>query len=245
MILVADPHMNPGEMTPMFRAALDLSYSLGEPMCSDGDTYQFLPHGTKRWEGSPCIAETKRYVTERDMLLVLMIGNHDPPGALEYFFADCPNVLIERTLEIPYRVGPQHPEEKVVIRHGHSWCPQWSWLAPIAPPVVDYLAETFPGMWFSFSDRMGWIPSRVISEKEYHIVVRSVFSGGLRYISENQCRLVLGHTHKWATVYEQFPGGLVDGVLYSLAPLDTGCYLRVQYDKPITWGTLLPGGRYL
>ena len=219
-IIVADAHQNPPGLSPMFISALDMAYVKGFKFASNGDTFQVLPHGIKKWIGSPAVTELKKYCLYRCFEVVLIEGNHDLYKSLVKLFGGCEYIKVVKSLEIPYR------DTKIVIQHGHNFGPLWSWLKYIAPPFVNCMADNFPGTWYKFSKARGWIPSQTVGEKRYHIVVRAVISRGLKFISENQCRVALGHTHKKTCVKEQFPYG-TDYVLLCLAPLDTGCFVSV------------------
>ena len=228
-LIVADAHMNPEGMSPMFRAALDMAYIKGWDFYSNGDTFQGLPHGIKKWMGSQCQADLIHYCYFRCFTITLIEGNHDWYEFLVKLFGDCPNIKIVKSAEIPYK------DTKIIVRHGHNLGPLWSWLQYIAPPFVNFMSETFPGTWYKFSKKMGWIPSETVGEKRYHLIVRAVISGALRYCSKNMCRYTHGHTHKKSCVKEHFLYGM-DYVVIGLDPLDTGCYLLI--DDDIRYGSL-------
>jgi len=223
MIIGADLHQNPDvPLSENFKALVDLAHVKQDSLCIAGDFLQGLPWGSNAWLNAPCIQEIKDYT--QGVFIYLLWGNHDPPEFLRILFGDCGNIIITKQIEVTYR------DTKIVISHGHEFGPLWSWLQYGAPWFVGLMSRHFPGKWYRFTKRMGWIPSETKAEKRYHAVVRAVMSRALRYCSKNQCRYIHGHTHKHAAIIEEFDYG-TDFVVISLAPLDTGNYAIVTMDE--------------
>jgi len=229
MLLGADLHQNPDvPLSENFKALIDLA-SGKDSVCILGDFLQILPWGMTSWRMSTIPQEIKSYIQLKGVMLILVWGNHDPPAALHELFDDCDNVIIVKTFELTYK------GTAVIMSHGHEFGPLWSWLQYGAPAFVGFMSRHFPSWWYRFTRARGWIPSETIGEKRYHMVVRAVLSGALRYCTKNQCRYAHGHTHKKCCVKEHFSYGM-DYVVVSLDPLDTGCYVSVGDD--IRYGSL-------
>ena len=228
MIIGADLHQNPDvPLSENFKTLVDLARVKQDSLCITGDFLQGLPWGSNAWRGAKCVQEVKDYT--QGIWLYLLWGNHDPPEFLRMLFGDCNNIIITKRIEVTYR------DTKIVISHGHEFGPLWSWLQYGAPWFVGFMSRHFPERWYEFTKSRGWIPSEIIGEKRYHMVVRAVLSGALRYCSNNSCRYAHGHTHKKCCVKEHFAYGM-DYVVVSLDPLDTGCFVSVGDD--IRYGSL-------
>lgn len=221
-MIFADAHMNPDQVSPMFRRACEYANYYREPMYSAGDFIQGLPHGYAKWHGCRCVGQVKELLSFYELYLVLLWGNHDPPDLLKALFDDCPYVTVKEKVNIP------HADKIYNVQHGHRFGPLWSWLQFLAPPFVNFMARHYPEEWYNFSKARGWIPSQIENESDYHAVVLSLIAVGLDYVNSHDCRIVMGHAHKKVGVTEG------DGyVLMIPSPLDTGCFITkgFQFDN--------------
>ena len=119
----------------------------------------------------------------------------------------------------------------VDIRHGHETFIDWAILRHFAPEVVNFAARNFPQQWYDFCRRMGWMPSTFEGTDKYHAVVLGVWRAALKFSQKNHCRVIRGHTHHCAALYE--PGRhWVFGDCGSLGSTDE-LYLRWGEDLKI------------
>ena len=211
MLVCSDAHNNPQALNPHTRAIIELGAKEKQVVIFDGDTFNILPWGYKKWMGCPCIEEFKAVVYSTGCIVGVVDGNHDPyKYLLKLLFEDSDSAgaaaVFHKVLAL----------DGIEIRHGHRWAVDWAVLRHIAPPIVEFMTDHFPALWYKICKWMGWLPSLkkdrwwgLKSSDDYQKAVLAGWMGALGYAHKHNKRLIVGHTHQFGQVTRGDEGGIV------------------------------------
>lgn len=217
--IAADLHLEPGQdiTGPAYKL---ISESRLVPLILAGDTFNILRNGREKYR------ETVRRISEvagPNGNVMLLEGNHDPEDDLWWLVE---KYSINHSLTVGTHMVVPIRDTYVLVTHGYQWCVQWGWgLDLIAQPLFNTVMKISPRLWSWYAERHGW-SGPPVNEEQYHAVVLSVWAGALRHASKNDCRVIVGHTHKLGGVVELYDYGL-DYVMANPAPLRLGSYIQV------------------
>ena len=201
MLVSSDAHNDPWELNCYTSRLLDIGAEEKKSVIFDGDTFNIIPLGyRKAWKNCQCIKDFKMKSKGFDIQypIILVDGNHDPYKYLLKLFADdYPQIQVAHKV---FYFGD------IQIRHGHRWAVDWQIIRHIAPPIVEFMTDHFPNLWYKFSKLMGWIPSikkeyasnryqDTMSDRDYRKAVLGGWYGALGFIHRNKIRVMTGHTH--------------------------------------------------
>lgn len=221
IIEFSDSHENPDGMSQELREIISLAKTEDAILVGAGDIINLLPWGYDAWVGSPFLDEFREALGGYNFYW--LTGNHDPHSWVKRLFGDWGNIIITRQLVWPAPLG------EVEIRHGHRWSVDWRILRHIAPSFVEFMADHFTWFWYKFSERMGWLPSKLKEEgreHDYQRAILSVWYGAVGHAQRKGRRVIVGHTHSRGSLIRGDDVLVADG-----GTLREGDFIRI--DKEI------------
>jgi len=224
-IVSSDWHCQPQELILQARELMGKALP-GDTLVGVGDLFDFLPLGKDRFKNSKAIDDFIQLLGGREFYYVA--GNHDPYPWVKERFSDYPNIKVARNVNF---------ENRWYFRHGHGWSHDWWLLRPLAPGIVEFMADHLPRPWYWFSKKAGWIPSQdrgaiyVGSPRErqkYDDKVGIVWRNALFHAQHNNISVIVGHTHCSGVLKRASNGS--KAVIADGGDLRDGTYLLIDDD---------------
>lgn len=192
----SDWHCDPEKVKKVVVDWITMGKEGNHRLIGDGDLFDILPWGKKKWEQPASIEELSTLLDGYSFDYVA--GNHDYYSIMKKLLAPYPNIAVHKRLELEER------GRKYFFSHGHLWSIDWGFLGlrKIAPWFVEKIVDYIPNLWYRFCRRMGWLaahptPGASAGEEQERItkLIRTVWAGAADYALKNNCCVILGHTH--------------------------------------------------
>lgn len=192
----SDWHCEPEQLKEAAVQWITLGKAGNHRLIGDGDLFDILPLGKKKWEQADSIEELAALLDGYPFDYVA--GNHDYYGYMKKRLAPYANITVYRRLPL------EEDGRRYFITHGHRWALDWGFLGlrRIAPWFVEIMVEYMPKPWYWLCRRLGWLASRPepgasAGEERHRItkLIRTVWAGAADYALKNDCCVILGHTH--------------------------------------------------
>ena len=180
---------------------ISLGIEGGHRLVGDGDLFDILPLGKKKWREAASIKQLAELLDGYPFYYVT--GNHDPykdmRAMMEPYSA---NITVYDRVHKPLEM--EEEGRKYFFVHGHRWSVDWGFLGlrHIAPRIVEFMVDIAPGCWYKFCKRIGWLASHpdpgASADKEKERITRLtriIWAGASDYALRNDCCVVIGHTH--------------------------------------------------
>ncbi len=225
-VVSSDWHCQPDELIPQAREIIGKAEPGKDILVGVGDLFDFLPLGKDRFKNSKAIDDFILALGGQTFYYVA--GNHDPYPWVKERFKDYPNVMVVRHRSF---------EDKWYFRHGHGWSHNWWFLRHFAAGFVEFMTDHLPRLWYWFSRRMGWIPSKhreaahVGGPRErhkYNDKVGIVWRNAIQHAQHNNISVIVGHTH-CSGILKRAMNGL-KAVIADGGDLRDGTYLLIDDD---------------
>jgi len=236
-LISSDWHCQPDELIPQARELIRMAQPGRDILVGVGDLFDFLPLGKDEFKNSKAIDDFIDALGGQTFYYVA--GNHDPYRWVSERFRDYPNIIVMRSKTF---------EDKWHCRHGHGWSHDWWLLQHFAAGLVEHMAEYFPGFWYWFSRRMGWIPStykratkappfgspremkKYLKERQkYNDKVGVVWRNAIRCAQHENVSVIVGHTHCSGILKRATMDG-IRGVIADGGDLRDGTYVLIGDD---------------
>jgi len=227
MFLVSsDWHCQPDELIPQARELIGRAHPSKDTLVGVGDLFDFLPLGKDKFRNSKAIDDFIEALGGQTFYYVA--GNHDPYRWVKERFKDYPNIIVERNRTF---------EGRWYFRHGHGWSHDWWLLRHFAAGLVEFMTEYFPGFWYRFSRRMGWIPSKhreaatvggSRERQKYNDKVGVVWRNAIRHAQHNNMSVIVCHTDCSGIMKRAMHG--IRGIIADGGDLRDGTYLVIDDD---------------
>lgn len=192
----SDWHCDPCELKKAVVDWICLGKEGKHHLVGDGDLFDILPWGTKKWEQPASIKQLAKLLDGYPFDYVA--GNHDPYTIIKKLMVPYSNITVHKRLEL------EESGRTYFFTHGHRWAVDWGFLGlrRIAPWVVETMVDAAPGLWYRFCRWRGWLASHPTpgasagKEKERITnLTRIIWAGASDYALKGGCCVVLGHTH--------------------------------------------------
>ncbi len=166
-------------------------------LIGDGDLFDILPLGVKKFENAASIKELAALLDGYPFDYVA--GNHDPHRTMKKLLAPYPTIILHKQLELEER------DRTYLINHGHGWGLHWGYfgLRHFAPWIVEKAVDVAPGMWYRFCRSRGWLAHPGTEEREPGLesqkkatrLTRLIWAGASDHALNKDCCVIVGHTH--------------------------------------------------
>lgn len=201
-------------------------------LIGNGDLFDILPLGTKKWEQAHAIDELVELLG--DYKFDYVAGNHDYYNYMKGRMATYPNIEVHKRLKV------EEGERTYFITHGHRWAIDWGFLGlrRIAPWFVEKMVEYCPRPWYWLCRRLGWLasqpdPGASAGEEQNRItkLIRTIWAGAADHALKNECCVIIGHTHTTGR-RERGISQQVGAQAYMVddGNLPDGTYVEITYD---------------
>ncbi len=226
LIVSSDWHCQPEALIPQARELIEKAEPGKDALVGVGDLFNFLPMGKDKFKNSKAIDDFIKLLGGQTFYYVA--GNHDPYPWVKERFKDYPNIIVARIVNF---------EDRWYFRHGHGWSIDWRLLRHFAPGVVEFMTEHFPTLWYWFTMKMGWIPSKQKEalyiggpreRQKYSDMVGIVWRHAIRHAQHNNLAVIVGHTHCSGILKRAMNG--VKAVIADGGDLRDGTYLLIDDD---------------
>jgi len=165
-------------------------------LIGDGDLFDILPWGKKKWEQPASIKQLAKLLDGYPFDYVA--GNHDYYKIMKKLVAPYSNITVHKRLEL--EIGGR----KYFFSHGHRWAIDWGFLGlnKVAPGFVEIMVDYVPDLWYRICRWRGWLrthptPGASAGKEKERItkLIRTIWAGAADHALKNDCCVILGHTH--------------------------------------------------
>ena len=238
----SDWHCPPQGLKPNVVQWIGLGKGGNHRLVGAGDLFDILPYGRKEWEPPKQPAALTQFVDALDGYgFEYVAGNHDPFRIMEALTAPYENVKVFKRLKVE-----GEGERTYFCTHGHRWAIDWGFLGlrRVAPAIVEFMVDRFPGVWNWICRQMGWLASELNTEspsgeekEKITRLTRVIWAGAADCALRDDCCVVLGHTHTTSRRErgcgrdEPAKAYMVDGGNLG----DDGSYVEITQDARVVW----------
>lgn len=232
----SDWHCDPNNLTDEAKEFIKRAKDAEATIVGCGDLLNLLPIGREKFRGASVVKELIRALDGYPFYYVT--GNHDPYKWVVELFGGYPNVKVRKRLEVELAEG------FYVLTHGHQWAIDWAFLRHFAPRFVEFMVDWFPGLWYRFCRRVGWLASEAkpkaarsyVERQKYDDLTGIIWRNGIRFAQHHSRCVVLGHTHTTGQLKRFVDAEMgIRSVLVDGGDLRDGTYVMLDKDARLEY----------